>query len=347
MPPEPALTSADRANAAKRLARVLAIRGPLLARAMFGHLRPDSRLDGEWRERYERARRDLEASGSVFKPAKQWRFISFLFQRMIRGFGLDDFKSTFGRFLAAYEPHNRRYFEALHHVYWKAIEERDSLGLLTRLEEPEVGRGDTVSVHGRRVTMDLLQSIDEFYRIKDAMGFDVDDPIVFCEIGAGYGRVPYVALRAMPNARYFIFDLPESLLLSQYYLTTLFPDASALLYPESAERGPAAWGNARLAFGLPDQIRALAPRSVDMVLNIYSFMEMSTEQVRGYFDAIERLEPQGLYIKQHKHEVNLLEQSLLTDELYPVRPSWKSVYEGTSVLYEDVFEAVYRIRGQS
>lgn len=347
MSPKPALTSVDRANAAKRLARVLAIRGPLLARAALGHLRPDSRLEGDWRERYERARRDLGASDSVFKPAKQWRFISFLFQRMIRGFGLDDFKSTFGRFLAAYEPYNRRYFEALHHVYWKAIEERDTLGLLQRLEEPEVGRGDTVNVHGRRVTMDLLQSIDEFYRIKDAMGFDVNDPIVFCEIGAGYGRVPYVALRAMPNARYFIFDLPESLLLSQYYLTTLFPSSSALLYPESSERGRDAWKTARLAFGLPDQIRELEPKSVDVVLNIYSFMEMSTEQVKAYFDAIERLDPQGLYIKQHKHEVNLLEQSLLTNELYPVRPSWKPVYEGTSVLYEDVFEAVYRIRGQS
>jgi putative sugar O-methyltransferase len=232
-------------------------------------------------------------------------------------------------------------------VYWKAIEERDSLGLLGRLEEPEVGRGDTVTVHGRRVTMDLLQSIDEFYRMKEAMGFDVNDPVVFCEIGAGYGRVPYVVLQAMPNARYFIFDLPESLLLSQYYLTTLFPDAPALLYPESSDRGAEAWKSARIAFGLPDQIRQLPPRSVDMVLNIYSFMEMSTAQVKGYFDAIEQLDPQGLYIKQHKHEVNLLEQSLLTNELYPVRPSWRKVYEETSVLYQDVFEAVYRIRAQS
>lgn len=346
MPTEPALNATDRANAAKRLARVLAIRGPLLARAMLGHLRPDSRIEDAWRDRYERARKDLEASDSIFKPAKQWRFISFLFQRMIRGFGLDDFKSTFGRFLAAYEPYNRRYFEALHHVYWKAIEDRDTLGLLRRIEEPDVGHGDTVTVNGRRMTMDLLQSIDEFYRMKDAMGFDVNDPIVFCEIGAGYGRVPYVVLQAMPNARYFIFDLPESLLLSQYYLTTLFPDAPALLYPESSERGPAAWKNARLAFGLPDQLGQLEPRSVDMVLNIYSFMEMSTAQVKGYFDAIERLDPQGLYIKQHKHEVNLLERSLLTDELYPVRPSWKKAYEGTSVLYGDVFEAVYRVRSR-
>ncbi len=346
MPPSgsPALTAVDRANAAKRLARVLAIRGPLLARAMAGHLRPGSRLDDEWQTRYERARRDLEATSSVFKPAKQWRFISFLFQRMIRGFGLGEFKSTFGRFLAAFEPHNRRYFEALHHVYASSIKERDSLGLLERLEEPDLGRGDVVRVDGRNVTMDLLQSIDEFYRMKDAMGFAADDEITFAEIGAGYGRVPYVVLNAMPKARYFIFDLPESLLLSQYYLTTLFPSSTATLYPESKV---SSWSHVRLAFGLPDQITELSPRSVDMMLNIYSFMEMSTEQVSAYFDQIERIEPQGLYIKQHKHEVNLLERSLLTNELYPVRPTWSLAYHGTSALYEDVFEAVYRIRGRS
>ena len=39
---------------------------------------------------------------------------------------------------------------------------------------------------------------------------------------------------AMPNASYFIFDLPESLLLSQHYLMTLHPEAKAALYPESA-----------------------------------------------------------------------------------------------------------------
>jgi hypothetical protein len=42
--------------------------------------------------------------------------------------------------------------------------------------------------------------------------------------------------------------------------------------------------------------------------------------------------------------VNILERSLLTTKGYPVRPGWKLAYDGTSELYEDVFEAVYRIR---
>ena len=265
---------------------------------------------------------------------------------MMRGFGLSNFKSTFGRFLAAYEPHNPRYFTALHHVYWSALEKRDQFDLLSRIEEPELGQGDTVTVNVRRVSIDLLQSIDEFYRLVEVMGWKRDDKVTFCEIGAGYGRLAHVVLTAMPNARYVIFDLPESLLLSQYYLTTLFPDASSLLYPDSVDAPDAKerWSTARLAFGLPHQLKTLARGSVDAVVNIYSFMEMSTPQVEAYFDAIEALDPRALFIKQHKHEVNLLESSKLTTKGYPVRPSWKLAYDGTSDLYEDVFEAVYRIR---
>ncbi len=347
MTPESApLSAADRAFAARRLARVLALRGPLLARAVAGHLRPRTPIAKEWSERYERARRDLHTNDAVFRPAKQWRLISYMFRLMIRGFGLADFKSTFGRFLAAYEPHNPRYFEALHHVYWSALKQRDELGLLSKLEEPSLGQGDTVVVEGRRLTIDLLQSVDEFYRIKDAMGFSQDDPIVFCEIGAGYGRLAHVVLAAMPNARYMIFDLPESLLLSQYYLTSLFPNSSALLYPDSVDAPDAKsqWSTARITFGLPHQLKSVAPHSVDVVINIYSFMEMSPQQVAAYFDAIERLQPKALFIKQHKHEVNLLEKALLTDKGYPVRDDWKLAYDGTSALYENVFESVYRIR---
>jgi putative sugar O-methyltransferase len=339
------LSASDRAAYVRRLAHVLALRGPLLARAMAGHLRPDRTIDAEWRARYERAVHDLEANDPVFHPAKQWRLISFFFRRMMRGFGLSDFKSTFGRFLAAYEPHNPRYFTALHHVYWSALEKRDTFGILAKLEEPLLGEGDAVVVNGRRVTIDLLQSVDEFYRIVETMGWKQDDHVTFAEIGAGYGRLAHVVLTAMPNSRFLIFDLPESMLLSSYYLTTLFPDAPVLLYPESAapdqqER----WRTARIAFGLPHQLRSVPRGTVDAFVNIYSFMEMSPQQVATYFDAIEAIDPRVLFIKQHKHEVNLLEQSLLNAAAYPVRPSWKLAYEGTSALYEDVFEAVYRIR---
>jgi putative sugar O-methyltransferase len=322
------------------------MKAPLLARATIAGALPGKRLAPGWKSRYERSRRDLEASDPRFRETTQWHLIGLVFRLMMRGFGLSSFKTTFGRFLSAYEPHSPRYFEALHHVYASALSRRDVWGLLEKLEEPALGDGDAVVVNGRRVSMDLLQSVDEFYRLQETMGWSRNDRVVFCEIGAGYGRLAHVALTAMPNAQYLIFDLPESLLLSQYYLTNLFPEAPSLLYPESADLRDdgSRWRNARIAFGLPHQLKSVPSQWIDAVVNIYSFMEMAPPQVAAYFDVIDALAPRALFLKQHKREINLFESSLLTSRGYPVRPHWAVAHEGTSQLYENVFEAIYRIR---
>jgi hypothetical protein len=73
-------------------------------------------------------------------------------------------------------------------------------------------------------------------------------------------------------------------------------------------------------------------------------MEMDRPQVEAYFDIIETLQARLLFLKQHKREVNLLDKALHTDENYPIRPSWKRVYYDTSILFDRVFEAAYRLR---
>ena len=193
--------------------------------------------------------------------------------------------------------------------------------------------------------LDLLQSIDELYSLKEVMGFEREDKVVFCELGAGYGRLAHVVLSAMPNATYLVFDLPESLLLSQHYLTALRPDWKAVLHPESEDilGDPGRLREARLVFGLPHQLRRLSPGTVDAFINVYSFMEMGREQIEAYFRIIEDLQVGALYLKQHKREVNLFDRSLNTGTNYPLRPSWAEAFHRTSLLFEHVFEAAWRV----
>jgi len=226
------------------------------------------------------------------------------------------------------------------------LEKRDVWGLLEELEEPELGSGTYIMYRGKRLSLDLLQSIDELYRLREAMGFERKDRVVFCELGAGYGRLADVVLRAMPNATYMIFDLPESLLLSQHYLTTLNPQAKAALYPDSEKALASAEGIRahRLIFGLPHQLRAVPPGVVNAFINIYSFMEMGRAQIENYFGIIDRLQVQALYLKQFKREVNIYDGSLNTGESYPARPSWRKVLDGTATLFDHVFEAVWMVR---
>lgn len=340
------LSKTDRTGATWRIFQVISIRSRLIASVLASNLRLTHALPAEWRKRYDAARRDLDANDAVFHPGKQWTIITRFYRLLLRGRGLDRFKSTFGRFLSSYEATNPRIFEAAHHLYFQALRPRDVWGLLDSIEEPELGSGNWLPYRGKRLSLDLLQSIDELYRLKESLGFEREDRVVFCELGAGYGRLADVVLRAMPNAVYMIFDLPESLLLSQHYLTALHPGAKAALYPgsESALSSPEAVRSHRLIFGLPHQLRSVPPGVVDAFINIYSFMEMGREQIAAYFDAIERLQPRALYLKQHKREANIYDKSLNTQESYPVRPSWREVNRGTSALFEHVFESTWLIR---
>lgn len=339
------MTRGDRTGAFWRIAEVIGIRLRLILGVLAGNLRLTHALRGDWRDRYERAKLDLSSADPVYQPSRQWAIISLFYQMTLRARGLDGFKSTFGRFLSAYERGNRRLFEAVHHLYREELSRRDVWGLLDRLEEPALGDGSWVDHRGKRLSLDLLQSIDELYRMKEALGFEQNDRVTFCELGAGYGRLADVVLTAMPNSSYMIFDLPESLLLSQHYLTTLHPEAKAALYPESADLigSPEALRSHRLFFALPQFMSRLPPGTVDAFANIYSFMEMGREQIDEYFRCIDKLDPKLVYLKQHKREVNIYDSALNTSENYPIRPDWKQVHAGTSALFDHVFEAAYRL----
>lgn len=338
-------TRTDWSGAIWRIFRVVALRIRLIGGVLLGNLRLTHALEPVWRERYDRARRDLAANDPVFRPSEQWTIITRFYRLVLRAWGLEGFKSTFGRFLSTYEPSNPWLFQAVHHLYDQALRPRDAWGLLDSLEEPALGSGTWIDYRGKRVSLDLLQSIDELYRLKEAMGFEKDDRVVFCELGAGYGRLAEVVLRAMPNATYMIFDLPESLLLSQHYLTTLHPEAKAALYPESegVVGSAEAIRASRIVFALPHQMKLVPPGVVDAFINIYSFMEMSREQIETYFGLIDRLQASALYLKQHKREVNIYTNSLNTGSNYPVRPAWRKISEDTSTLFDHVFEAVWAV----
>ena len=337
------LSQADKTSAGRRLLLVLGRKARLLLGLLVGNLRATHALSAEWRRRYELARRGMSAGDPVFQASRQWALISFFYRLMLRAWGFDSFKKKFGRFLAAYEPDNPRYFEALHHVYRGALVSRDKWGLLDRLEEPTLGDGDVVMHGGKRLSLDFLQSVDEFYLIQDALGLKQEDAVVFCEVGAGYGRLADVVLSAMPNAQFLIFDLPESLVLAQYYLTTRFPKRRAALYPESAAVLAAGFKDHDIVFGVPELLKTVPKKSVNVFINIFSFMEMSREQIEAYFGIVADREMGALFLKQHKREINLFDKSLNSRDAYPVPKDWALLYEGTSALYSDVFEALWKI----
>ncbi len=91
------------------------------------------------------------------------------------------------------------------------------------------------------------------------------------------------------------------------------------------------------------QIEAIADRSVDAFVNIYSFAEMPKGAIDNYFSQLGRVTGGILYSKQRKKEKNRADGIDVTASTYPVQPSWKLLFERNTVLYETFFEAAYAI----
>ena len=109
------------------------------------------------------------------------------------------------------------YREYLALMYEYALR-RDRSGLLASLDEPTLGNPIGVHRCGRLISQDLVNSVRERNSIIAAMEKSADTHFTLGELGAGYGRLGYVLLKTT-KWRYFVFDIPPALYVSQWYLT--------------------------------------------------------------------------------------------------------------------------------
>jgi hypothetical protein len=133
------------------------------------------------------------------------------------------------------------------------------------------------------------------------------------EIGAGWGGFARVFKTVVPNTTYVIADLPELFLFSGTYLQTLFPGATIRYWAgEDADTLFRDWESVDFVMVPAGALHVVRPPRVDLALNMVSFQEMTTAQVRGYV--------------QHAHEIGSpflyslnRDRSLYNTELSSVR----------------------------
>lgn len=235
----------------------------------------------------------------------------------------------------------RAYAEFLY-LLARVAESRDGLGLLARTEEPDFGNPLVVEADGRRIVEDHCNSVIEV----NAMfaGRAPQAPRI-CELGAGYGRVAQVLSDGVPNARVAIIDIPPALHISQTYLTTVLPDRRAFRYrafdrwtdvQEEYERS-------EIAFFLPHQVELIPADHFDLVINISSLHEMTTEQVGLWFGQIDRIAAGRFYSKQWIEHQNHFDAVTISRESYPVPAGWKALFDRPCEVQPRFFEALYEV----
>jgi len=118
------------------------------------------------------------------------------------------------------------------------------------------------------------------------------------EIGAGYGGVAEILIRNLNPDIYVICDLPHNLFLAAYYLSTNYPDFNLYFIDKSA---PQDIPNHSLVFTTPKGIELLEDRFT-LVLNTYSFQEMTLSEINRYFEYIrQHLADDGLFYFLNQH----------------------------------------------
>ena len=228
----------------------------------------------------------------------------------------------------------------------RVVEQDDPLGLLERLDEPDLGDPIVVRADGNRRSQDLANSVSELYAALADRG-TADAAIHVMELGAGYGRVGFVFLEALPSCTYTIVDIPPTLHVAETYMSQLLPEERIFRfrpfssYDEIREEYEAA----RIRFVAAHQIEMLPDRSVDLFVNISSLHEMTMEQIKHYFVQIKRLTTGHVYTKQWLKSRAPGNGFRIGEHEYPIPGDWTTVYHRRHPFQPRFFHALYRLPG--
>jgi putative sugar O-methyltransferase len=243
----------------------------------------------------------------------------------------------------------RRYkVAALYTLYvatlWNYVHERDSLRLLDRLEEPELGRPISLEYRGRRISEDLCNSVLEVASVSEALPGPLERDTVI-ELGSGYGRLAWAFLEAFPEIRYVLVDIPPALAIAEEYLSRLFPDRNVFRfrhfdrYEEVADN----LEQSQIAFLTPNQLELMPPLEARLFLNVSSLHEMRPDQIDHYLRCVAVHCSGYFYSKQWLRSVNQHDRIVIRRGDYPIPSDWTPVFDRRHPVQTAFFEALYRL----
>jgi putative sugar O-methyltransferase len=231
-------------------------------------------------------------------------------------------------------------------LLWEYVRRRDARGILTCLEEPELGDPVVVRYRGRRISQDLCNSVHELYSATAALPDGRPCPGGVLELGGGYGRVAWVFLETFPQARYILCDIPPALAIAQQYITTLFPDRGTFRFRhfDSCDEVADELAAAQIAFLTPNQLELLAPLGVSLFVNISSLHEMRPDQIAHYLGQVDRHTDGFFYTKQWERWHNTEDDIVIGRADYPIPASWRTLYEHRHPIQRAFFHGLYATR---
>ena len=226
-------------------------------------------------------------------------------------------------------------------LLWQYALLKDTLACLDICEEPLFGDPLPVTYKGRLISQDLATTSLELNRI--AQHIDLSKIRKVAEIGAGYGRVPYVFIHRFPETSYSIFDIPPALVISQNYLFQTLGSKLVRKF-EKCTAAPEVSPAPGISAYLPHQLEYFPDDYFDLVINISSFDEMESKQVDNYLALIDRKCNGWLYVKGHDKAPIWCSVSGVASPTLSYPPNWQLRFEGKDPFSDSFIERIYSLR---
>ncbi|KMP12500.1 hypothetical protein UR09_00015 [Candidatus Nitromaritima sp. SCGC AAA799-A02] len=152
-------------------------------------------------------------------------------------------------------------------------------------------------VHQERLNLLYETGVINWLRHKAQNG----EPVNILEIGAGYGALIYFLKEIVPQARFYIIDIPETLLFSSIYLSIARQKDQHQIY-DGETPIPMAKEDVDFKF-IPNFLFDDLVKSnvkIDLAINTWSFAEIAEVQVDHYASGLETLlGDQGVLFEQN------------------------------------------------
>ncbi len=193
---------------------------------------------------------------------------------------------------------------------------------LDQFTESSIGMPYMAKISGTQVNVSSILNGFFYNLIKEKCG----DCRSIVEIGGGYGGLAGLFAKNH-TINYYIYDLPEALLMQTYFLSNLVPNKHLCLVDNYNKKT----NSDCIHLLTPDFIKNLNNSSADAFINIYGMQEMDIETVNFYLSEAGRvLKDQGILVLANRmkkstkisdykipNTFDLVEFSLLDVHIFP------------------------------
>ena len=163
----------------------------------------------------------------------------------------------------------------------------------------------------------------------------IENNSIVLEIGGGFGSFSRIILNNK-NLKYFLIDLPEANLMTNYYLQSFFPEKKIFNYKDYKTSNLKENIEKYDIFILPPRILNKEDIKYDFIINTRSFMEMNKKIIKEYFDFIQsKINNNGYFLNINRYLKSTVSEDIKFSE-YPYDDSWNIELSEKSFLQSNV-----------